>query len=200
MILIGSHYTLVLCHSFKGCALPPSLLFHALFLSPIQTHKVASTIFWRDNQKIAGLGREILYNIQPPNPTQYWSHCRLWECPNSSPGVPGHHALTCLGSGPQKVVTPQPAWGSAETTSLWKRPSTAGAQLSEAPAVEAERKENPAQGKAHRAGTGTAESPRGSPSRLRRDNLSRTRSLGRSRRDDLLGPPDWSWASPRFPV
>ena len=55
----------VLCHAFKGCALPPSLLFHALFLSPIQTHKVASTIFWRDNQKIAGLGREILYNIQP---------------------------------------------------------------------------------------------------------------------------------------
>ena len=113
MILIGLHYTFVLCHSFIGCALPPSLLFHALFLSPIQTHKVASTIFWRDNQKIAGLGREILYNIQPPNPTQYWSHCRPWECPNSSPGVPGHHALTCLGSGPQKVVTPQPAWGSA---------------------------------------------------------------------------------------
>ena len=33
---------------------PPSLLFQALFLSPIQTHNVASTIFWRDNQKIAG--------------------------------------------------------------------------------------------------------------------------------------------------
>ena len=78
----------MLCHSFKGCALPPSLLFHALFLSPIQTHKVASTIFWRDNQKIAGLGREILYNIQPPNPTQYWSHWRSWGCPNSSPGDP----------------------------------------------------------------------------------------------------------------
>ena len=44
LILIDLHYTLVLCHSFKGCALPPSLLFHALFLSPIQTHKV-STIF-----------------------------------------------------------------------------------------------------------------------------------------------------------
>ena len=43
---------------FKGCALPPSLLFHALFLSPIQTHKAAST-FWRNNQKIVGLGREI---------------------------------------------------------------------------------------------------------------------------------------------
>ena len=99
----------MLCNSFKSCALPPSLLFHALFLSPIQTHKV-STIFWRDNQKIVGLGREILYNIQPPNPTQYWSHWRSWGCSNSSPGgVPGgHHALTCLGIGLRKVVTPQP--------------------------------------------------------------------------------------------
>ena len=88
LILIGLHYTLVLCHSLKGCALPPSLLFHALFLSPIQTHKVASTIFWIDNQKIAGLSREILYNIQPPNPTQYWSHWRSWGRSNSSPGGP----------------------------------------------------------------------------------------------------------------
>ena len=40
----------------------------------------------------------------------------------------------------------------------------------------------------------------GSPSRLRRDNLSRARSLGRSRQVDLLGPPDWSWASPRSPA
>ena len=104
----------MLCHSFKGCALPPSLLFHALFLSPIQTHKVASIIFWRDNQKIAGLGREILYNIQPPNPTQYWSHWRSWGCPNSSPGFPGgHHALTCLGISLRKVVTPQPVRGSS---------------------------------------------------------------------------------------
>ena len=38
---------------FKSCAPPPSLLFHALFLSPFQAHSVASTI-WRDNQKIAG--------------------------------------------------------------------------------------------------------------------------------------------------
>ena len=52
-------YALVLCHSFKGCALPPSLPFHAHFLSSIRAHNVASTIFWRDNQKIAGLGREI---------------------------------------------------------------------------------------------------------------------------------------------
>lgn len=66
LILTGLHYPLVLCHSFKGCALPPSLLFHALCLSPIQTHKAASTISRRDKQKIAGLGREILCNIQPP--------------------------------------------------------------------------------------------------------------------------------------
>ena len=42
----------------------------------------------------------------------------------------------------------------AETTSAPKRPSAAGAQLSEAPAVEAEREEDPAQGKwqeGHRA-------------------------------------------------
>ena len=31
---------------------PPSLLFHALFLIPVQAHNVSSTIFWWDNQKI----------------------------------------------------------------------------------------------------------------------------------------------------
>ena len=40
----------------------------------------------------------------------------------------------------------------AETTSARKRPGTAGAQLSEAPAVEAEGEENPVQGEAHHAG------------------------------------------------
>ena len=93
-------YIIPLCYVILSkvvlCPLPS--LFHAVCLSPIQTHKPASTIFWRDNQKIAGLGREILYNIQPPNPTQYWSCWRPWGCPNSSPGVPGsHHTLTCLG-------------------------------------------------------------------------------------------------------
>ena len=78
----------MLCHSFKGCALPPSILFHGLFMSPIQTHKFASTIFWKDNQKIAGLGREILYNIQPPNRTQYWSHWRSWGRPTPVRGGP----------------------------------------------------------------------------------------------------------------
>ena len=54
LILIGLCYALVLCHYFKSCALPPFLLFHALLLSPFWAHNVASTIFWRDNQKIAG--------------------------------------------------------------------------------------------------------------------------------------------------
>ena len=54
LILIVVCYAFVLCHSFKSCALPPSLLFHALFLSPVQAQSVASTIFWRDSLKIAG--------------------------------------------------------------------------------------------------------------------------------------------------
>ena len=112
------------------------------FLSPIQTHKVASTIFWRDNQKIVGLGREILYNIQPPNPTQYWSHWRPWGRPNSCPGVPGgHHTLTCLGiwsskgchtstcsgicqsQGSQEVITPRPAQGPNSREAVTPRPA-----------------------------------------------------------------------------
>ena len=97
---------------FQKLCPTPSLLFHAPFLSPVWAHNVASTIFWRDNQKIAGLGKEILYNIQPPDPTQYWSHWRSWGRPNSSPGGPrrssrldlprdqsskGCHASTCSG-------------------------------------------------------------------------------------------------------
>ena len=54
LIVTSLCYALELCHSFKSCALPPSLLFHALFLSPFQSHSVASTIYWRDNQKIGG--------------------------------------------------------------------------------------------------------------------------------------------------
>ena len=34
MILIGLHYTPLLCHSFKGCALPPTLLFLCSFPEP----------------------------------------------------------------------------------------------------------------------------------------------------------------------
>ena len=49
LILMALCYALGLCHSVKSCALLPSLLFHALFLSPVQAHSVASTIFWRDN-------------------------------------------------------------------------------------------------------------------------------------------------------
>ena len=45
----------------------------------------------------------------------------------------------------------------AETTSMWKKPGTAGAQLREAPTVEVEREENPPQGKAHHAGNQDSE-------------------------------------------
>ena len=54
LILIGVCYVLVLSYSFKSCALPPFLLFHVLFLSPIQAHNVAYTTFWWDNEKTAG--------------------------------------------------------------------------------------------------------------------------------------------------
>ena len=37
----------------------------------------------------------------------------------------------------------------------------------------------------------------GSLSRLRHDNILRTRSLGRLRQVNVLGPPAWIWASPR---
>ena len=49
-------------------------------------------------------------------------------------------------------MVPWHCFNLAETTSTWKRPRAAGAQLSKAPAVEAEREENPAQGKACCAG------------------------------------------------
>ena len=48
----------------KLVSCPTSLLFHALFLSPVQAHSVASTIFWRDSQKIVSPWKGILYNIQ----------------------------------------------------------------------------------------------------------------------------------------
>ena len=54
-------------------------------------------------------------------------------------------------------MEPRLGFNLAETTSVPKSPGTAGAQLSKAPAVEAERKENPAQGKAHRAGNQNSE-------------------------------------------
>ena len=120
----------------------PSLLFHAPFLSPFQAHNVASTIFWRDNQKIVGLGREILYNIQPLNPTQHWSCWRPWGCPNSSLGVPGGQPdLTFLGiwslkgchtstfsrihqsQRSQEVVTPRSAQGPNSCVVVTPRPA-----------------------------------------------------------------------------
>ena len=59
--LIGLCYVLGLFHSLKSCALPPSLLSHALFVNPVWDHNVASIIFWQGNQKIRSPKREGLY-------------------------------------------------------------------------------------------------------------------------------------------
>ena len=86
-------YALALCHSFKGCALPPSLPFHAHFLSSIPAHNVASTIFWRDNQKIAGLGRDISNPLILPST----GHAEdLGDAQLHSGGPRSQPALTCL--------------------------------------------------------------------------------------------------------
>ena len=70
LILISSCYALGLYHSFKSCTLSPYILFHALFLSPVQAHSVACTVFWRDNQKVAGSwGGGVKYCIIP-NPSR----------------------------------------------------------------------------------------------------------------------------------
>ena len=64
LILIGLCYALGLCNSFKSFALLPSLLFHALFLSPGPTMLPLQSSRGTSRKELA-LGREILYNIQP---------------------------------------------------------------------------------------------------------------------------------------
>ena len=84
LILIGLCYALGLCHYFKSCALSPSLLFHALFLSPVQAHNVASTVFWKDNQKVAGPweGNTVWYPI-PLDIQAFIFHVSYNTCNNS---------------------------------------------------------------------------------------------------------------------
>ena len=83
LILIG------LCHSFKVCAQPPSLLFHAL------------------GGKYSIISNPLIL----PNTGHTGD---LGDAQTPVRGVPGgHHALTCLGIGLRKVVTPQPVWGSS---------------------------------------------------------------------------------------
>ena len=83
-----------------------------------EPHNVSSTIFWRDNQKIAGLGREILCNIQPLNPT----HTDLGDAQTPIRGsqevnLPWDLVFERLShlirqsQGSQKVVTPRPTQG-----------------------------------------------------------------------------------------
>ena len=65
LILIGLCFALGLCHSFKSCALPLSLVFHALFLGPSVDHNFPSAIFWRNDQKIVGPweGNTVYYPV-----------------------------------------------------------------------------------------------------------------------------------------
>ena len=63
LILVGLCYALGLYHSFKSYALHAFLLLHALFMSPLWAHNVASTISWQDNQKIAGPSEDCRGNI-----------------------------------------------------------------------------------------------------------------------------------------
>ena len=63
LILISLCYALGLCHSFKSCALPPSILFYALFMSTSPT-MLALQSSGETTRKQLALGRERLYNIQ----------------------------------------------------------------------------------------------------------------------------------------
>ena len=69
---------------FQKLGLPPSLPLHALFLSTIRAHSVASTIFWRDNQKIAGPweGNTVYYPI-PLDIQAFIFHVSYNTCNNS---------------------------------------------------------------------------------------------------------------------
>ena len=84
LILIGICYSLELYHSFKICALPPSLLFQCSIPDPIWAHNVASTIFWRDNQKIAGpwKGNTVSYSV-PLDTHAFIFHVAYNMCNNS---------------------------------------------------------------------------------------------------------------------
>ena len=99
---------------FKGCALPPSLLFHALFLSPIQTHRLPLQSFGKTTIKYLAVGGKYSIISHPlilPNTGHTGD---LGDAQTPVWGIPGgHHALTCSGIGLQKVVMPQPAWGSS---------------------------------------------------------------------------------------
>ena len=57
LILIGLCYALGLYHCFKNCALPPSLLFHALFLSPSRPTMLPLQSSGGTTRKYLALGR-----------------------------------------------------------------------------------------------------------------------------------------------
>ena len=129
MVLIGLHYTLVLCHSFKGCALPPSLLFHALFLSPIQTHRLPLQSFGKTTIKYLAVGGKYSIISNPlilPN-TGHTGDLGDAQLQSGGPRRSSHldlprdlvlERLSCLNlledppvQGSQVIIMPRPAWG-----------------------------------------------------------------------------------------
>ena len=68
----------------QSCALSSSLLLHALFMSPIRDHNVASTIFWQDNQKmpVRWEGDTVQYTI--PVEIQTFVFHVSYMCDNST--------------------------------------------------------------------------------------------------------------------
>ena len=63
LILIGLCYAFGLCHFFKSCALPPSLLYYTLILSSARPTMQPYSLLEGQPGQLA-LGREMLYNIQ----------------------------------------------------------------------------------------------------------------------------------------
>ena len=115
LILIGLCYTPMLCHSFKGCALPP---FPSCFMV-LSSAPSGPTVL--PLQSSGGITRKYLvlggkYCIIS-NPLVLPSIGHAWDLGDAqTPARGSQEVITrwpALGSGPRKVVTPQPARGSA---------------------------------------------------------------------------------------
>ena len=119
LVLIRLSYALVLCRSLKSCALPPSLLFHALFLSPFQAHNPPS--------RYSGLHLPwFLQHVQHQNlsePTRVGDRHTMPArspsvgIPSKAIGLPGIMFLT-LGISPLGHLGPNPYHSSPKVTNI----------------------------------------------------------------------------------
>ena len=142
LILISLCYALGYVILLISFALPPLLLFHAIHLRSVQAHSVASTIFWHDNRKIAGPGREILCNPcrdsglhLPCFPQHVWQQhlsgtheggdrytmparsSSVGGIPSRATGLPGT-MLATLGVSPVGHLGPNPYYPSPKVTNI----------------------------------------------------------------------------------